>query len=144
MMFHTTLMAYSHAKLRDGLKKAPKCTRCLQASAQNQLTIKIAHSCRKRIWNFMSPMENVHLHSVEKICNGLFCVCIIIFVKKQWCWRWKIKVGEWRSQSGQQDGCLQPIKPIKGGRRKMIANQFRGNLKKFANSDSELGSWRLN
>ena len=49
----------------------------------------------------------------------------------------KIKEGEWRSRAGH-DGCLKLMKPPKGGRRKIVANELRENLKHFANS--EIGS----
>ena len=41
----------------------------------------------------------------------------------------KRKEGELRSQSVQQDGCLQSIRSIKGGRRKIVANKLQANLK---------------
>ena len=42
----------------------------------------------------------------------------------------KIKEGEWRSQAGQ-DGFLKLMKSPKGGRRKVVANERRENLKHF-------------
>ena len=42
----------------------------------------------------------------------------------------KIKEREWRSQAGQ-DGSLKLIKPPKGSRRKVVANELRENLKHF-------------
>ena len=54
----------------------------------------------------------------------------------------KIKEGEWRSQA-RQDGCLKLMKPPKEGRRKVVANELRENLKHFVNS--EIGSvlWQV-
>ena len=48
-----------------------------------------------------------------------------------------IKAGEWRAQV-TSDGGLQSIKTIKGGRRKLEANNLRENLKVYFNS--EIGS----
>ena len=54
----------------------------------------------------------------------------------------EIKVGEWRSHI-QEDGCLRSLNISKGGRRKIVANELREDLKTFLNS--ELGSvpWQL-
>ena len=55
----------------------------------------------------------------------------------------RIKQGEWRSQVGMQSGSLQQIKPAKGGRRKIEANELRENLKNFLNSEAGSVSWQL-
>ena len=49
----------------------------------------------------------------------------------------KIKEGEWRSQAGQ-DGSLKLMTHPKVGRRKVVANELRENLKHFVNN--EIGS----
>ena len=54
----------------------------------------------------------------------------------------KIKEGERRSQAGQ-DGCLKLMKPPKGGRRKVVANKLRENLKHFVNSEIESVPWQV-
>ena len=54
----------------------------------------------------------------------------------------EIKDGEWRSQV-QHDGCLQPFNPSKGGRRKILANELRENLKDFLNSEFGSVCWQL-
>ena len=55
----------------------------------------------------------------------------------------RIKPGEWRSQIGMQPGSLHQIKPAKGGRRKIEANELRENLKNFLNSEAGSVSWQL-
>ena len=54
----------------------------------------------------------------------------------------KIKEGEWRSQA-EQDGCLKLIKPPKGDRRKVVANELRENLKHFVNSEIGSVPWQV-
>ena len=54
----------------------------------------------------------------------------------------KIKEGEWRSQAGQ-DGYLKLMKPPKGGRRKVVANELRENLKHFVNSEIGSVPWQV-
>ena len=54
----------------------------------------------------------------------------------------KIKEGEWRSQAWQ-DGCLKLMKPPKGGRRKVVANELRENLKHFVNSEIGSVPWQV-
>ena len=55
----------------------------------------------------------------------------------------KIKEGKWRSQA-RQDGCLKLMKPPKGGRRKVAANELRENLKHFVNSEIGSVPWQVN
>ena len=52
----------------------------------------------------------------------------------------KIKEGEWRSQAGQ-DGSLKLMKPH--GRRKVVVNELRGNLKHFVNSEIGSVPWQV-
>ena len=47
----------------------------------------------------------------------------------------KIKEREWRSQTGQ-DGCIKSMKPPKGARRKIVANELRENWKHFVNNET--------
>ena len=54
----------------------------------------------------------------------------------------KIKEGEWRSRAGQ-DGCLKLMKPLEGGRRKVVANELRENLKHFVNSEIGSVPWQV-
>ena len=54
----------------------------------------------------------------------------------------KIKKGEWRSQV-RQDGCLKLMKPPKGGRRKVVANELPENLKHFVNSKIGSVPWQV-
>ena len=54
----------------------------------------------------------------------------------------KIKEGEWRSQAGQ-DGSLKLMKPQRGGRRKVVVNELRENLKHFVNSEIGSVPWQV-
>ena len=54
----------------------------------------------------------------------------------------KIKEGECRSQA-RQDGCLKLMKHPKGGRRKIVANELRENLKYFVKSEIGSVPWQL-
>ena len=54
----------------------------------------------------------------------------------------KIEEGEWRSQAGQ-DGCLKLMKPLKGSRKKIVANELRENLKHFVHSEIRPVPWQL-
>ena len=54
----------------------------------------------------------------------------------------KIKEVEWSSQAGQ-DGCLKLMKSPRGGRRKIVANELRENLKHLVNSKIGLVTWQL-
>ena len=54
----------------------------------------------------------------------------------------KLKEGEWRSQTAE-NGCFRPIKLPKGGRRKILANELRENLKHFVNSEIGSVPWQI-
>ena len=48
----------------------------------------------------------------------------------------------WRSQTGQ-DGCLETMRPPKGGQGKSVASELQGNLKHFVNSKIGSVTWPL-
>ena len=54
----------------------------------------------------------------------------------------KIKEGEWMSEA-DQDGGLKLMKPPKSGRRKIVPNELRENLKHFVNSETGSVPWQL-